>query len=133
MDITGILLTVLTTGGLLAYQLLRGYRYKASHRPAALAAFAAQSIYPDNALVQFDGKTAQLMQEKEVVEQIKGSFLAYTLTRIARNASGEYFWFYFRTDSPLQFKHIEQSKAKVLLKDKYLAPDHPGKISRGER
>jgi hypothetical protein len=62
------------------------------------------------------------VDENEVIEQIQGTFLAYTLTRIARNQAGEYFWFYFRTDSPPQIKHLDQSRAKVLLKGKCLAP-----------
>jgi hypothetical protein len=49
--------------------------------------------------------------------------LAYTLTRIARNGAGEYFWFSFRTDSPPQLKHIDQARAKALLKGKYIAAD----------
>ena len=125
MDTTGVFLAVLITSGLLAYQLLKGRRYKETHRPSALAAFNALSVASNNELFQFDGRSAQVMEEKEVIEQIKGTFLAYTLTRISRNSSGEYFWFYFRTDSLPQLKHIDQSLAKVLLKGKYLAPSSP--------
>jgi len=122
MDITGVALAVLITGGLLAYQILRGRRYKEMHRHSALDAFNALSVPSNNALFQFDGRTAQVVEEKEIIEQIKGAFLAYTLTRIARNSAGEYFWFHFRTGSLPQLKHIDQPRAKVLLKGKYLAP-----------
>lgn len=122
MDTTGIVLAVVVTGSLLVYQFSKGRRYKNTHRPFALDAFNALSVPSNNTLFQFDGRTAQIVEEKEVIEQIKGTFLAYTLTRIARNHSGEYFWFYFRTDSLPQLKHIDQSRAKVLLKRKYLAP-----------
>jgi len=121
MDITGIAFSVLITGGLLAYLFYKNRRYKETHRPAALDAFNSLSIPSSNALYQFDGKTAEVVEEKEGIEQIRGAFLAYTLTRIAKNCAGEYFWFYFRTDSPPQLKHIDQARAKALLKGKHLA------------
>ena len=125
MTSTAVVLSVLITCGLLAYQFLKDRRHKETHRPSALAAFNALSVASNNALFQFDGRTAQVVAEKEAVEQIRGSFLAYTLTIIARNSSGEYFWFHFRTDSLPQLKHIDQSTAKILLKGKYLAPSSP--------
>lgn len=123
MNLTSIICTVLITAGLLAFQYFKGRRYKQTHRPRALDAFNTVSLLANNARFQFDGKAAQVVEEKEAIEQIRGTFLAYTLTRIARNASGEYFWFYFRTDSPPQLKHIDQARAKTLLKAKYLAAD----------
>ncbi|MBP5997499.1 MAG: hypothetical protein KA535_06090 [Azonexus sp.] len=123
MNITGVAFAVLITGGLLAFQFIKGRRYKETHRPSALDAFNTLSVPSSNARFQFQGKSAQIMDEKEVIEQIRGTFLAYTLTRIARNGAGEYFWFYFRTDSPPQLKHIDQPRAKALLKGKYIAAD----------
>lgn len=123
MNFTSIVCTVLITGGLLAFQFFKGRRYKETHRPYALDAFNTLSLLSNNARFQFDGKSAQVVEEKEAIEQIRGAFLAYTLTRIARNSAGEYFWFYFRTDSPPQLKHIDQARAKTLLKGKYLAAE----------
>ncbi|MBL8428710.1 MAG: hypothetical protein JNJ95_02285 [Dechloromonas sp.] len=122
MDTTGVVFSVLITSGLLVYLFSKDRRYKETYRPSALEAFNALSLASDNPLFQFEGKAAQIVEEKEVIEQMKGVYLAYTLTRIARNSSGEYFWFYFRADSAPVLKHIEQSRAKVLLKRKYLAP-----------
>ena len=123
MNLTSIICTVLITAGLLTFQYFKGRRYKQTHRPCALDAFNTLSLPANNARFQFDGKAAQVVEEKEAIEQIRGAFLAYTLTRIARNGAGEYFWFYFRTDSPPQLRHIDHTRAKVLLKGKYLAAD----------
>ncbi|MCL2636435.1 MAG: hypothetical protein FWD50_07420 [Betaproteobacteria bacterium] len=121
MSISSIFLPLLITAGLLAYGYRRRRCHIETHRPSALDAFNSLSIHSSDPRFQFDGKTGQIVEEIEGVEESQGNFIAYTLTRIAKNSFGEYFWFYFRTDSPLLFKHIEQSRAKVLLKKKYLA------------
>jgi hypothetical protein len=123
MSFSSVVFAVLITGGLMAFQFFRGRRYKETHRQSALDAFNTLSAPSANALFQFDGKSAQVVEEKEAIEQIRGTFLAYTLTRIARNGAGEYFWFYFRTDSPPRLKHIDHTRAKALLQGKYLAAD----------
>jgi len=116
---------VLLFGLLLAFSHRIGCDYMAIHRPAALNAFSELSIHSSEPRFQFDGKTAQIIEDEEGIERARNGFIAYTLTRIARNEAGEYFWFYFRSDSAggkPQFKHIEQASAKALLKKKYLAP-----------
>lgn len=122
MDVLGISLAVLITGGLFTRHLFKERRYKEEQRGAAENAFNSLSMPSVDRRFQFEGWDAQVIDEKEGVEQMRGVFLAYTLTRIARNASGEYFWFYFRTASPSQLRHIDQSRAAFLLKGKYLAP-----------
>jgi len=123
MNFSSVFFALLITGCLLTFQFFRGRRYKETHRHSALDAFNTLSAPSANARFQFDGKSALVVEEKEAIEQIRGTFLAYTLTRIARNGSGEYFWFYFRSDSPPQLKHIDHATAKALLKGKYLAAD----------
>lgn len=122
MDIAQFIFVTLMIGAMLIYILLKRHKYITIHRPNALAAFNQLSVVSSDPHFQFDGKTAQVVEEKEVIEEINGTFLAYTLTIVARNLYGEYFWFYFRSDAPNQIKHIDQIRAKAMLKRKYLSP-----------
>jgi hypothetical protein len=98
------------------------YRYRKEYRAAAERAFHATSLRSSDPRFCFEGMSAQVMDDKEVVERCHSRFSAYILTRIAKNDFGEYFWFRFRSDSTPMLKYIEQSRAKFLLKEKYLAP-----------
>ncbi|MBK7327224.1 MAG: hypothetical protein IPI89_14390 [Propionivibrio sp.] len=125
MDIIGISLAALTTV-LLVRHVVRERRYKEEHRSVAENVFKSLSVHSADPRFRFEGAVVQVIRDEEKAEKINGTFLAYKLTRIARNALGEYFWFHFRTDSPTQLKHIDQSRARIILKGKYLPPpsDH---------
>jgi hypothetical protein len=106
----------------LVRQSIKEKAYKSEHRVVAENAFRALSMTTLDPCFSFEGSTAQVMDDKERVEKMNGAIIAYVRTIIARNESGEYFWFHFRTDNshPL-FKHIDHSSAKALLKEKYIA------------
>lgn len=118
MDILGVSLAVLVTG-LLARHFVKERRYRDEHRRGAESTFNQLSVPSTEPRYAFEGATATVVDEDEIVEKSGGVFLAYTLTRIAQTPKGEYFWFYFRSDSPPQIKHLDHSRARVLLKGKY--------------
>lgn len=121
MDIIGATLAATTCYFLVRY-LRKRKDYAKEHRSVAESAYLALSIPATDPRFSFDGNTAQVVHEIEQIEESRGVFLAYALTRVARNGRGEYFWFHFRTDSPSLFKHLDQDRAKLLLKQKYVAP-----------
>lgn len=121
MDTLGISLGI-GACALLAYHLLKVRRFKERYRRNADKTFQEAVVEADNPRYSFHGSTAQCMKEQEQVEQMRGVLLAYTLTRVAKNASGEYFWFSFRSDAPPTIKHIDHTRAQALLKTKYVAP-----------
>ena len=121
MDAIGLSLAALTCV-LLVRQRLQVKRYREKQRIFAEEAFQKFSVASTDERFFFDGNKAQVMDDKEVVEEAKGVILIYSLTRVARNENGEYFWFRFRTDSSPLFKHLDHATARVLLKDKYASP-----------
>ena len=97
-------------------------RYKEKHKVEAEATYQRLSIKSDDPHLSFTPSSAQAMSTEEIVDEMRGAILAYTLKRISRNEHGEYFWFRFRTDSPPILKHIDQINARILLKKKYVSP-----------
>lgn len=69
----------------------------------------------------FDGRSAEIVVES-VSYQDKYRIRALSVTRYARNAHGEYFFFMSEgTGKPL-FRHIEQRAARAALGKRYVAP-----------
>lgn len=69
----------------------------------------------------FDGRSAEIVVES-VSYQDKYRIRVLSVTRYARNAFGEYFFFVSEgTGRPL-FRHIEQRAARAALGDRYIAP-----------
>lgn len=69
----------------------------------------------------FDGRSAEIVVER-VSYQDKYRIRVLSVTRYARNACGEYFFFVSEgTGRPL-FRHIEQRAAKAALGRRYIAP-----------
>jgi hypothetical protein len=57
-------------------------------------------------------------------DKTNGEGTAYALEVYARNSSGEYF--VFRSDGEsFNVKHLDQSLAKVILKQAYVPPQDP--------
>lgn len=121
MEVIGPLIAVLACC-LLVRRFMKVRRYKVKSRADAEIVFSGLSLKGTAPQFSFAGNAAEIICDDESVEEMKGVLLAFTLTRIARNKHGEYFWFYFRTDASPLIKHIDQSRAKALLKSKYLAP-----------
>jgi hypothetical protein len=70
-----------------------------------------------------DAATAEVVSESENVVQQEGTVEWYYLTQVVRNEAGEYFLLKTTDTSPF-IKHLAQSRAKLVLKDKYKAPTH---------
>jgi len=122
MDALGVGLAILVCA-LLGRHLVKERRYKERHRIAAYQIFRNQVVSSVDPRFQFNGSSACIVEEKETIEKVNGTFLAYTLTRISQNPSGEYFWFHFRSDSSPMIKYLDHGRAKLLLKSKYIAPN----------
>ena len=125
MDAIGLSLAAIVCA-LFVRQRMQVRRYKEKLRGVAEEAFQKLSVASTDERFFFDGSRPQVMDNKEVVEEAQGAILAYSLTRVARNENGEYFWFRFRTDSSTLFKHLDHATARVLLKDKYASPRYNG-------
>jgi hypothetical protein len=69
----------------------------------------------------FDGRSAEIVVES-VAYQDESRIRAVSVTRYARNAHGEYFFFVSEGRGRAYFKHIEQRAAKAALGKRYLAP-----------
>ena len=69
----------------------------------------------------FDGRSAEIVVEN-VAYQDEYRIRAVSVTRYARNAHGEYFYFVSEGRGRAYFKHIEQRAARAALGKRYLAP-----------
>jgi len=122
MDFLGI-----TIGAAVTYLLVRYIRktqaYERFWLEKAEIAFTESTIRSSSENLSFCGLDAKIIDEKREVEAIKGSLLAFQVTRIAVNPQGEYFWFLFRSDSAPIIKHLDKVKAKSILGKKYGCTD----------
>ena len=114
-------------GCLLIYKSLQTKRYRDEYRAIAKQSFLDYSANLSTSRMLPERARVQIMDEKETVETSSGTILAYRLTVVARNPSGEYFFFLFRSDSSPLFKPIDQGSAKAILKKKYVAPAQQSK------
>jgi hypothetical protein len=69
----------------------------------------------------FDGRSAEIVVEN-VAYQDEYRIRVISVTRYARNAHGEYFFFVSEGRGRAYFKHIEQRAARAALGKRYLAP-----------
>jgi hypothetical protein len=83
-----------------------------------LRAVQVWSSVPELAL---DASSAQILSQTEVAQHEDGVLGAYYLTQVVRSPAGEYFLLK-TTDAKPYVKHLTQSRAKLVLKDKYLEP-----------
>lgn len=72
----------------------------------------------------FDGRSAEIVAEGVAYED-KYCIRVLSVTRYARNAHGEYFFFMSEGRGKPYFKHIEQRAARAALGKRYIAP--PGR------
>jgi len=69
----------------------------------------------------FDGSSAQLVHEwREYADKYQHTLIR--VTRYARNAHGEYFYFMSEGTGRALFRHISQAAAEAALGRKYIAP-----------
>ncbi len=69
----------------------------------------------------FDGREAEVVAERVAYED-RHRIRVASVTRYARNAHGEYFFFVSEGRGRPYFKHIEQAVARVALGKRYVAP-----------
>ncbi len=82
-------------------------------------ALAKTSGYPG--AERFHNK-AETMQYTEEPRYYESTLQSVVIKRILRNASGDYFFWMWSSDSPQYLKQITQVNAQLLLKQNYLAP-----------
>jgi hypothetical protein len=103
---------------------------RASGNPQALkrqleADFRSLRVRSSNARYAFDGRTAKVVKDDESFKTSNYAIVGMEVTRVAVNDHGEYFLFLRDEARKPFFKHIEQSRAKLLLGARYVAPQ-PG-------
>lgn len=72
----------------------------------------------------FDGRSAEIVVES-VSYRDASRIRVLSVTRYARNAHGEYFFFMSEGAGKPLFRHIEQHAAKAALGKRYVAPRGP--------
>lgn len=91
----------------------------ADWRTDETTALAMTSGYPG--AERFHNK-AETMQYTEEPRYNESTLQSLVIKRILRNASGDYFFWMWSSDSPQYLKQITQVNAKILLKQKYAEP-----------
>jgi hypothetical protein len=112
--IVGALMAALTYGKL---------SRRKSRFDVAQMQFFETTLYSKNCKFSFDPNTATIVRKD--VDQTSGESTTYAVTIYARNESGEYF--VFRSDGVVpSIKHLDQSLAKIILKNDFVSPSQPG-------
>ena len=85
---------------------------------------------PQDERLAFEGRTATVVEDDEMLGIDDQGQHAYSVKRYARNPSGEYFWLILQvineTPTIVFAKHVEHNVARYVLKDKYVAPPADG-------
>lgn len=100
------------------------YRYARGARDVRRLAdeeFRQIRVESGPAALCFDGRSAEIVAEGVAYED-KYCIRVLSVTRYARNAPGEYFFFISEGRGRPYFKHIEQRAARAALGDRYVAP-----------
>ncbi len=89
--------------------------------------FRGLRVSSNVASLAFDGSEAEIVSEEEHMECARtgGPIIGYAITRYAINRAGEYFMFKSNIGARPFIKHLPQSRASIVLKDKYRAPGAP--------
>lgn len=108
----------------LALILYSNYRYRRGARDVVGMAneeFRQLRITEAPPELCFDGRSAEIVAEGVAYED-KYGIRVLSVTRYARNAHGEYFFFISEGRGRPYFKHIEQRAARAALGERYVAP-----------
>jgi hypothetical protein len=84
--------------------------------------FRALVVTSDLPELCFDGRTAEIVDDRKEGITENGVYTLHCVHRFARNAHGEYFLFISEGSGRPFFKHVSQINAKIALGKKYLAP-----------
>ena len=93
------------------------------HRQEARAQFTAWQSTPAAAQLQLAADQCEVVQESETMYKDRdwNGVSTYTLTRFMRNPAGDYFMFKSTPRGPY-VKPVEAKIARIVLKDKFIAP-----------
>jgi hypothetical protein len=72
--------------------------------------------------LSFDGRTAEVVDDRQEGISDNGTYTLHRVLRFARNEYGEYFYFISEGDGTPFFKHVTQANAKIALGKKYIEP-----------
>lgn len=72
--------------------------------------------------LSFDGRTAEIVDDRQEGMWANNVYTLHRVHRFARNAHGEYFLFISEGSGRPFFKHVSQKNAKAALGTKYVAP-----------
>jgi hypothetical protein len=84
--------------------------------------FRALVVTSDRPELCFDGRTAEIVDDRQEGDTENSVFTLERVHRFARNAHGEYFLFISEGSGKPFFKHVSQINARIALGKKYLAP-----------
>ena len=93
-------------------------------REKSKQAFLSKRTGSNSEALSFDGSKATILDETSSVDIIRGLPPQFQSRIIAKNQSGEYFVFNFRSDREETLKHLEKSEAKIILNLKHRAKNH---------
>lgn len=130
-EVGGWLVWAILLGPLLWYRIQRDQRQKREWREWAADIYSNARIESANPIYAFNPETSEVIHDEEEFLSTEGKLIAYALTRISRNAAGEYFWFRIDTGAtpPMMSKRMDYSIAKVLLKERFILPSHVQHLS----
>jgi hypothetical protein len=84
--------------------------------------FRSLIVTSDRPELCFDGRTAEIVDDRQEGITENNVFTLQRVHRFARNAHGEYFLMISEGSGRPFFKHVSQVNAKIALGKKYLAP-----------
>jgi hypothetical protein len=90
--------------------------------PRAEVEFRTLVVNSDIPALCFDGRTAEIVDERQEGMTQNDVYTLVSVQRFARNAHGEYFLFISEGSGRPFFKHVSQTNAKIALGRKYVAP-----------
>lgn len=121
------LISLLVMVGALMVGVIAVMYSKLSHRKSrfdiAQMQYFEMTRHSKDSKFSFNPKTATIVRQD--IDHTYGESTTYALTIYARNESGEYF--VYRSDGVApSIKHLELRIAKIVLKNKFIAPREPG-------
>jgi len=122
MNGPGLLLALVVSGaaGYLQYRLIVDNR-GTQILPQVDEEFRQIRYKAEDPRLAFDGGSAQLVHEaREYEDRYQRTLIR--VTRYARNAHGEYFYFMSEGTGKALFRHISQAAAEAALGRKYISP-----------
>ena len=101
----------------------RDERLLSEWRATELRVFRLQDIASEDPRLAMSGRDALTLIQSEEQHRTRAGLQWLQIQRYLRNRAGEYFYWRWRSDNDGYFiRHISHASAKLVLKDKYVAP-----------